>query len=261
MPKRKSTPRRRSPMRRRTRRRKLTYGRKRMNRRSRAIRMFPATSKVELTYCEEVNIPNKTAGSATYNFILNGLFDPNSTGIGHQPRGFDQWMQIYNKYTVIGARVKVEPLSRSGGDASSTTMFGFIDDDADSDGHSITDLIELNMPGTRYKYVEISSSTNNASLKNSKRNPVMYFKVGMKKFFGLAKKTQMLKATRHGDADTSAASSVLELYTGQATTNPPEKCYLKLHTEGVGGGTSGVLARVTVKYITIFHDPKEIGSS
>lgn len=32
---------------------------------------------------------------------LNSLFDPNSTGIGHQPYGYDQLSTIYNRYRVI----------------------------------------------------------------------------------------------------------------------------------------------------------------
>lgn len=36
-----------------------------------------------------------------YMFNLNSLFDPNRTGIGHQPYGYDQLAGLYNRYRVI----------------------------------------------------------------------------------------------------------------------------------------------------------------
>ncbi len=46
-------------------------------------------------------------GTFTYQFSLNSLFDPNTTGTGHQPRGFDQLKTLYNRYRVYGVSYKV----------------------------------------------------------------------------------------------------------------------------------------------------------
>jgi len=35
-----------------------------------------------------------------YAFRASSCFDPDFTGAGHQPRGFDQWKLLYNMYIV-----------------------------------------------------------------------------------------------------------------------------------------------------------------
>ena len=40
-------------------------------------------------------------------FDLNSLFDPDVTGSGHQPAGFDQMMAVYEEYLVYGVRYKI----------------------------------------------------------------------------------------------------------------------------------------------------------
>lgn len=40
-------------------------------------------------------------------FSMNGLYDPDITGTGHQALGFDQMMLMYDHYTVIGSRLRV----------------------------------------------------------------------------------------------------------------------------------------------------------
>lgn len=39
--------------------------------------------------------------SPFYQFNLNSLFDPDRTGLGHQPHGYDTMSSIYNRYRVI----------------------------------------------------------------------------------------------------------------------------------------------------------------
>lgn len=45
--------------------------------------------------------------ASNYKMCLNSCFDPNDSGVGHQPMGFDQLMSIYEKYTVVGAKITV----------------------------------------------------------------------------------------------------------------------------------------------------------
>lgn len=50
---------------------------------------------------------------AAYQYRINSLFDPDLTGGGHQPLGFDQYATLYNKYRVHGMKYKITFTSRS----------------------------------------------------------------------------------------------------------------------------------------------------
>lgn len=63
---------------------------------------------VKLHYRERITMTN-TAGAYAENFFAaNGCYDPNITGTGAQPTGFDQWMGFYNAYRVRGSKISVE---------------------------------------------------------------------------------------------------------------------------------------------------------
>lgn len=68
------------------------------------------TFKRALPYFETGLAINPPIGGllGSYVFQLNGLYDPNITGAGHQPLGFDQLMLMYEHGTVIGAQAKVD---------------------------------------------------------------------------------------------------------------------------------------------------------
>lgn len=75
---------------------------------------FPRSKSVKLVYTsEQISLSNSIGGvvGATRNFCLNGLFDPDLTGVGHQPMGFDQWAAFYNLYKVYKVDVKIRPLT------------------------------------------------------------------------------------------------------------------------------------------------------
>ena len=48
-----------------------------------------------------------TTALAIHQFAANGLYDPDLSGTGHQPYGFDQLASIYNDYRVHGCQIKL----------------------------------------------------------------------------------------------------------------------------------------------------------
>lgn len=47
------------------------------------------------------------AGNGNYIYNLNSIFDPNRTGIGHQPYGHDTLATLYNRYRVINCSYNI----------------------------------------------------------------------------------------------------------------------------------------------------------
>jgi len=60
----------------------------------------------KLRYSEAINMQG--AVFKVHTFCANGLFDPNETGTGHQPMGFDQYMALYARAFVFSARITVD---------------------------------------------------------------------------------------------------------------------------------------------------------
>jgi hypothetical protein len=73
---------------------------------------FPRTTMVKLKYVEGFQLDPGTVGLAsTYVYRANSIYDPNSTGTGHQPMNRDMWATLYKKYTVVGSKITLRCFS------------------------------------------------------------------------------------------------------------------------------------------------------
>lgn len=71
--------------------------------------------KSTFRYCDYKTIDAGAGGTAgVHVFSANGLYDPDITGIGHQPTGFDQVMALFDHYTVVGSKIRAEFVNGDG---------------------------------------------------------------------------------------------------------------------------------------------------
>lgn len=70
--------------------------------------LFPKRIVVRMMYAEpqigSIN-PGAAGVAASYVFRANSIYDPNFTGTGHQPMGFDQMMTMYQNFVVLGSKI------------------------------------------------------------------------------------------------------------------------------------------------------------
>lgn len=79
---------------------------------------LPDTMGVKFKYSEHLNLAPGTTAVSNYTFRINSLFDPNYTGVGSQPRYFDQLctLNLYTLYFVRGVKYKIKAINKAAHD-------------------------------------------------------------------------------------------------------------------------------------------------
>lgn len=159
-------------------------------------KLLNTKQNVTFRFCYRTSIDGAAAGlAATKIFRANGLYDPYQTGVGHQPRGFDQLMALYANYVVKKATIQVWVRNSSG----SSDMLGIkvqADTTGSTDykdyGESAIGIVRMNHPTEKcYATLTVDIPTyTGKSLKDSdlqgtslaNPNSQVYFGVGMMPF-------------------------------------------------------------------------------
>jgi len=72
------------------------------------IPLFPLRKWVRMYYYETLGLITGALGVAgSFTYSANGAYDPDVTGIGHQPIGFDQMMAVYEHFFITKCRMVV----------------------------------------------------------------------------------------------------------------------------------------------------------
>lgn len=74
---------------------------------------FPDQTRVQLCYEDLITVSTVANPYSTYQFRGNSAYDPDFTAAGHQPRYFDQYAAVYNKYKVFGSKIEIEMINGS----------------------------------------------------------------------------------------------------------------------------------------------------
>lgn len=141
---------------RRTRRRRT---RKVTNYDPRNARPFADKYKFNMRYVQAGALDPSATNFAIQTWCLNALYDPDTTGTGHQPMGFDQLAALYGRYLVTGAKITTTFESRSV-NANQTAMVGMtVHENATFYPSTLGDVSKLVEQGkTIYKYLGTSTS-------------------------------------------------------------------------------------------------------
>lgn len=87
---------------------------------------FPKTIITKLRYAEYLSLNVSTGALSSNTFSANGIFDPDITGIGHQPLYRDVYAGVYDNYVVIGSEMTATFITDT---ATRATLVGVCGDD------------------------------------------------------------------------------------------------------------------------------------
>ncbi len=82
---------------------------------------FPAKMRSKLRYSQTLSLDPSGGLPAGNLFRCNSIFDPDYTGIGHQPYGHDTLQSIYNHYRVMNSTITMTPTNSN---ANTNGIFG-----------------------------------------------------------------------------------------------------------------------------------------
>ena len=133
----------------------VTKGRRRKRRTRRRARIpqaFPDRFVSKMKYVDFITLDMGATDSGipkTYNFRANSIFDPDKSGVGHQPLGHDEMNIVYDHYCVIGSKIKCT-FAPQGGQVVNVDMLYMlaVQDTPASHGNAIDYLEQNNTKGT-----------------------------------------------------------------------------------------------------------------
>jgi len=180
-----------------------------------------------LVYMDTVPITISSGAYTQYIWSCNGIYDPQTTGAGHQPRGFDQMTALYNHYTVLRSRMVVTFCSNSA--LAKYRACLFTDDDASSNVTTVDFGAERK--GAKYTQWDIINSP----------KPIRH-SYDARSVFG-------------GDpvSDPNLQGSI--------SVNPPEGFFYVLGVEDLDLNTSTIHAVVRIEYDVLWDELKSFSPS
>jgi hypothetical protein len=194
-----------------------------------SLPLFPPSYRCKLRYADSISVTSTSGIPQTYVLTANGLYDPDITGTGHQPAGFDQMMVSFEHYTVLRSRIVGVFRGTSAGSAAvgiavrSGTTAITVANQLIEDGLLRYDYI---MPTAQYgQCVKVAHSVNVAEYEGVS-NPLDVFELR-----------------------------------GDIATNPSEQMYYHVTVWDTEGGTRGITFDFFIEYEAVFTEYRSLTES
>lgn len=196
-----------------------------------------ASKKCDFKYCETFQLTSGIGGVGGVEqvFRLNSLFDPNFTGVGHQPYMWDQMAQIYSTYNVTAVSIVVDWFSMAGPNNCGVMALQASTGAFSTAGKTLDSLKEK--PGTLIAYPRYAGSGHN---------------------------TCNLGRIELSDLEGCNPERIQndDRFSAGVSANPDNTPYLRLNAaDGTGTGEAGLWCTVTIIYHTRLYDRKTLAQS
>jgi len=201
--------------------------------------IVPKTYVAKLRYVEEITLNSGLAAYAVHRFHANSLFDPDLTGGGHQPYGFDTLMSMYNHFTVIGSKITVKPVLTT----TANVIPGYL-------------VVTCSDNGTRVADAYTSGGVPFVMESLGTTRPIL---VGRE-----ALDTKLIAISTFSAKKFFGVSSIVgqDLYRGNSAANPTELSFFEIAHMAAGANDPGSLTfMVTIDYTAVFSERKNLSIS
>lgn len=187
---------------------------------------MPSRLRTRLVYGDRISLSSTLPEHV---FAGNALYDPDITGVGHQPRGFDQIMALYDHYQVTSSKITVHFYSTISTSGSEQVCFILPTDGA---GAATTQSDVLEHDGAKLSLVGLEN-------------------------------TGALRTKITHECTTKEQISTLDysIIRGNDSSNPSELWYWHIGSIGNGSTTLTLVAFVRIEYQCMFTEPKTPGES
>lgn len=224
-------------------RRKLIFKKRAPRRPYRGLPLqgFPIRKAARLRYVDTFALNPGSGLKSQYVFRANCCFDPNLTGSGHQPKGFDQMMALYNHCTVIGSKITIRAYNQT----TTGGVPGMIVCKLSASGTEIagTSNLEDLLEDPRLTGRKLGGAVGYSTGRTGANMIMLTNKFSAKRFFG----------RRFVVGDT------LFRHSG---SSPTEQAYFEICYHSLNGNDPDPLTfTVQIDYICVFTEPKPIGQS
>jgi len=190
------------------------------------LKFLPNSQKVTLRYGQRFALSAGTGLAATQIFSANSLYDPDESGVGHKPRGFDQLMAMYDHYQVIGAKITIMTAQ-----PSTSGLVGISLQDNNVPSSDVEDRLERRADNSVVGVIAASGDPLALSLGYSQKH-----------FFGL--------------------SGIDDKYQGSVTGEPADQAFFHVWIAALGTASTMTAAlTVVVDYIAVLTEPKQPNKS
>lgn len=219
--------------------RRRQYRRRKLMNLTQQVIPHVAYRKLRYAHSGDLYMPNTF--SDQHVFGLNSVYDPDVTDVGHQPYGFDQMMTLYNKCTVIGAKVKI--ITRPGTNSNSFAV---------NVAAEISDLTSIQYPGTLInekpgvKTQYWPATYNNVGPTPAVKTMTLYWSAA--KWFRTKSRSGLIS---NSDYDNTSSYGPQKL----------ARLYLTMQGAQLEQMTASLQCDVIIDYICVFHNAKQLTQS
>lgn len=189
---------------------------------------MPTQNIAKLRYDDLINVTSSASVIGSHVFRANSIYDPDYSGAGRAPMGFDQWAALYNHYIVLGSKMTCQIVVPQ----SETELYWA--------GVYLSDTITVPYTtGTAFR--EARKGTSKLCNPSYGKPQFITSKLSTKKFFNLT--------DVNDNRDTIGAP---------VTSNPSEVASYILWVQALNAGTVAATIAVTIEYIVAFSEPKDL---